>query len=85
MNKIMSTLPKQGDKFVYDGLVLEAKESVPSCVHCFFMTDEECFCTLNQRDGVLPRCCDPDNNKSIIYKYVREATEEEIRKGAADV
>lgn len=80
----MSTLPKQGDKFVYDGLILEAEESVPTCFHCFFMRDE-CVCTLNQRDGVLPSCCDPDNDKDIIYQYVREATDDEIRKGVLDV
>ena len=80
----MSTLPKQGDKFVYDGQILEAKESVPSCLNCFFMT-EECICTLNQRDGDIPCCCDPDNDKDIIYQYVREATENEIINGVVDV
>ena len=84
MIKIMSTLPKQGDKFVYDGLILEAKESEPSCLDCFFMT-EECVCTLTQRDGALPSCCDLDNDKDIIYQYVREATENEIINGVVDV
>ena len=85
MNKIMSTLPKQGDKFVYDGLVLEAKESEPSCQHCFFFMTEEFVCTLNKRDGVIPSCRDDDNDKDIIYQYVREATDDEIRKGVVDV
>ena len=81
----MSKLPKDGDLFVYDGLIIEAKESGRTCKGCYFMYEEECVCTLNQIDGVLPRCCDPFNNKDIIYKYVREANDEEIRKGVADV
>lgn len=78
----MGKIAKSGESFVYDGLILEAQESGPSCEHCFFLYEEEQTCTLNERAGVLPWCIDRDENKSIIYKYVREATDDEIKRDA---
>ena len=78
----MSTLPKTGERFLYDGLILEAQESEMTCAHCFFRTEELDTCLLKKRAGVLPWCADLDNDKDIIYKYVREATDEEIRRGS---
>lgn len=80
----MIVLPKQGEKFVFEGFILEAQESGMTCAGCY-LYNEERPCTFNRRAGNLPRCADPDNNEDIIYKYVRDATDEEIRMGVADV
>ena len=75
----MATLPKTGAKILYDGIIVEAQESESSCVGCFYLQGDECTCTFNLA------CADRDNEKFAIFKYVREATDEEIRKGVADV
>lgn len=77
----MAALPKPGDKFLYDGLILEAQASGCTCSRCFFMIVEDCICTLTLKEGILPRCSDPDHDKDIIYKYLRPATDEEISTG----
>lgn len=78
----MDKIPKTGERFVYDGLILEVQESGPSCLDCFFFYEEEHTCTRSERVSYLPHCIDPHNKKFMIYKYVREATDEEIRRGA---
>ena len=75
----MATLPKTGVKFVNDGLVLEVQESECTCAGCFFLQGENCACSFSLN------CEDIDNENFIIYKYVREATDDEIRKGVVDV
>lgn len=81
----MSKLPKTGDMFVCDGHILEAQESVCTCAGCFLMNKDQRVCTRKKRAEILPSCSDLFNDKDIIYIYIREATDDEIRKGAVDV
>ena len=47
----MGKIAKSGESFVYDGLILEAQESGPSCEHCFFLYEEEQTCTQMKGRG----------------------------------